>query len=142
MFDQTAAGTAVRHLAAFSTELDRRGIESDVITTGYRPRLHLHLVAEALHPDAAFEDNVIAAPDADGRWLLWWPWAEQIADAGHPAKAAETICAELDEDPRKPDDHDPADLLILTYPLDWLLLLFPRGGDSTDALDMGHLDLT
>jgi len=104
MSEQTA-DTAVGHLRALGTELDRRGIGSDVVTSGCRPRLRLHLVPECLYPDAAFEDNVVAAPGADGCWLLWWPWAEQIAAADDPAKAAELIAGELDEDP----GTDPAD---------------------------------
>ena len=98
MYDQTAADTAVQHLRALSAELDKHGIDSDLVTSGFRPRLRLHLVVEDLHPDAAFEDNVVAAPGADGRWLLWWPWAEQIADVDDPAKAAEVICGPLRDD--------------------------------------------
>lgn len=87
------------HLAALARELAGRGIDVEVIRSGYRPRLRLHLPGEELQPDAGFEDNVLAAPDADGRWSFWWPWIERICEAGSPAKAAEIITA-----PLKPDD--------------------------------------
>jgi hypothetical protein len=103
MYDKTATDTAVRHLRALGAELAGRGIESDVVTSGFRPRLRLHLVVEDLHPNAAFEDNVVAAPGADGCWLLWWPWVEQIADADDPVKAAEVICGPLRDDPGTDD---------------------------------------
>jgi hypothetical protein len=98
MSGQAAADTAAQHLRALSAELDKRGIGSDLVMSGFRPRLRLHLVVEDLHPNAAFEDNVVAAPGADGCWLLWWPWAEQIADANDPEKAAEVICGPLRDD--------------------------------------------
>jgi hypothetical protein len=100
MYDQAAADTAVRHLRVLGAELTGRGIESDVVTSGFRPRLRLHLVVEDLYPDAAFEDNVVAAPGADGRWSLRWPWAAQIAD---PVKAAEVIGGPLRDDPGADD---------------------------------------
>lgn len=103
MYSQTAADTAVRHLRALSAELTARGIGSDLVMSGYRPRLRLHLVPADLHPNAAFEDNVVAAPGADGCWLLWWPWVEQIADADNPAKAAEMICDPMRDDPGTDD---------------------------------------
>lgn len=98
-----AADLGERYLWALHAVLRNHGVESDVITSGYRPRLRLHLVVEDLYPNAGFEDNVVAAPGADGCWLLWWPWAEQIADADDPVKAAEVICGPLRDDPGTED---------------------------------------
>jgi hypothetical protein len=103
MDDRMAADKAGQHLRALGAELARHGVESDLVTSGFRPRLRLHLVVEDLHPNAAFEDNVVAAPDAAGHWSLWWPWAEQIADADDPVKAAEVICGPLRDDPGTDD---------------------------------------
>jgi hypothetical protein len=99
MPERTAADRAGQHLRALAAGLADHGIDSEVNMSGYRPRLRLHLPGEDLQPDACFEDNVLAAPDADGHWSFWWPWVERISDADSPAKAAEIISG-----PLKPDD--------------------------------------
>jgi hypothetical protein len=95
MTGRTADDQAGQYLAALAAELAGHGVDAEVITSGYRPRLRLHLPGEELQPDAGFEDNVLAAPDADGHWSFWWPWIERISGAGSPAKAAEIITAPL-----------------------------------------------
>jgi hypothetical protein len=97
-----AADPGEGYLWALHAVLRNHGVESDVITSGYRPRLRLHLPGEDLHPDdAGFEDNVLATNDVNGHWSFWWPWIEEMCVADDPEKAAAIILAPLWE-----DDHD------------------------------------
>jgi hypothetical protein len=94
-----SADPGARYLWALHAVLRNHGVESDVITSGYRPRLRLHLSGEDLHPDdAGFEDNVLAANDVNGHWSFWWPWVEEMCAADDPEKAAAIILAPLEED--------------------------------------------
>jgi hypothetical protein len=88
------------HLQILHSELLKHGIESDVITSGYKPRLRLNLLWDCLNPspDLTFEDNVLVAKGADSRWSFWWPWIEEICPADAPETAAEIISAPLTED--------------------------------------------
>jgi hypothetical protein len=40
---------------------------------------------------ALLNDHVLAAPDADGRYWFWWPWACRIAPADQAAAAADRV---------------------------------------------------
>jgi hypothetical protein len=83
---------ARRYLTALCAELAGRGVRSEVIVSGVRPRLRVS--SEAMHAgsaDAAFEDNVVAARCSAGTWWFWWPWAEKLAPAGDVVRAAGVI---------------------------------------------------
>jgi hypothetical protein len=51
--------------------------------------------------------DIIAAPDATGRWWYWFSWAERIAPAHAPAAAADAIISAFQ---RPTDDPEPPDL--------------------------------
>jgi hypothetical protein len=81
-----------RYLEELSSELRRYGLRSDVITSGVWPRLRIKgPCAAGGFADTAFEDHVLVAEGPGGRWSYWWPWVEEICDAGNTAKAAELV---------------------------------------------------
>lgn len=87
-------GTAARarlHLETLRTELFRRGLDSELVTSGFRARLRLKLPG-TFSDD--FDDNVVAA-EAGGEWMFFWPWIEPIGLAGDPAAAAESVLASV-----------------------------------------------
>jgi hypothetical protein len=88
-------GEEAGYLERLRVELSRRGLCCELITSGCKPRLRIHIQgAYGGFADAAFEDNVVAARP-DGRWSFFWPWVEQICAADDPAKAATVIMITL-----------------------------------------------
>lgn len=90
----SATAEALEHLTLLRTELARQGLESELVTTGARPRLRLRLpytFSDVFNDfNDVFDDNVVAA-EVSGEWMFVWPWAEPIAGAHDPAAAAESI---------------------------------------------------
>jgi len=92
--DLGAAPLAIARLEALRAELARRGLESELVTSGSWPRLRLKIPGTF---GDAFDDNVVAA-ESGGRWMFWWPGIELIGPAADPAGAAEIIADELGAD--------------------------------------------
>jgi hypothetical protein len=81
---------AVTYLDALAAELTARGMRAVVTTAAPTPAV---LVT---NPRAAvLNERVIAAPDGNGTWWFWWPWAERIAPAAVTADAAGVIISVL-----------------------------------------------
>lgn len=95
--------TAGRYLTALSAELAARGLKSELIRSGFRPRLRLYFEGMVTgFEDAPFEDNVIVSPCATGELWYWDPFIEKIAPADDAVKAAEMIA------PSGDGEHDDA----------------------------------
>jgi hypothetical protein len=94
------------HLRILHSELLKRGIESDIIASGYKPRLRLNLSSDCLNlsPDISFEGTVVVAKGTNSRWSFWWPWIEEICPADAPKKAAEITSAPLMGDESDTDE--------------------------------------
>ncbi len=96
---------AVGHLTALGSALRERGLASTVLTSGFRPRLHVETEMAGScgwhAAEYAFDDNVVAAPWADGTWWFFYPWAERIAPASQLAEAADKVVELLG-----PEDED------------------------------------
>jgi hypothetical protein len=84
-----AIDLAEQYLEKLHAELQKHGLDSEIIALGSRPRLRLDTPPG--YADADFEDNVLVAKAQDGRWMFWWPSLEQIAPADDLVKAAEVI---------------------------------------------------
>jgi hypothetical protein len=88
MRDETGASAeARRHLSLLRAELARQGLESELVTSGFWPRLRLRL------PGAfgdVWDDNVVAA-ELDGAWQFFWPWVEPIGRTDDPVAAAGSV---------------------------------------------------
>jgi hypothetical protein len=82
---------ARQHLETLRAELSRRGLDSELVTSGFRTRLRLKIPG-TFSDD--FDDNVVAA-EAGGEWMFFWPWIEPIGPAGDPATAAESVLASV-----------------------------------------------
>lgn len=94
-------------LERLRAELSLRGLRSEVITTGCKPRLRINIPgARGGFSDAEFEDNVVVAA---GRYM--WPWVEEICAAADPANAAKIIITTFGLDVSERDQHGevPAD---------------------------------
>jgi hypothetical protein len=81
------------------------GLDSTVITSGVWPRLKIRIPYAAAGFADTFEDNVLAIEGPGGRWSYWWPWVEEICEAGNAAKAAEIIAETLSIDARLCDEE-------------------------------------
>jgi hypothetical protein len=78
-----------------SVQLATRGVQCELITTGYAPRLRLEIPWLGGWDSAAFEDNVLAAQSQDGQWRFWWPWIRPIGFADDAANVAEYLAGTM-----------------------------------------------
>jgi hypothetical protein len=85
-----AAGTlpeAAELLEALAAELTRQGWTAQLhAPPGRIPSLSVTNPAATV-----LSDHVIAAPARDGTWCYWWSWAQRIAPAAAPTRAAKMI---------------------------------------------------
>jgi hypothetical protein len=86
---------AERHLTVLHGELLTRGIESEVVKSGFKPRLRIGPVIVDGWGHAAFEDNVVAAQTPEGIWWYWWPWIEKLGPASDPGNVARLLADEF-----------------------------------------------
>ncbi len=76
------------YLGKQRVELLTRGVTSEVITSGFRPRLRLdNPRLSGWFEAAAFEDNIVAAQCSKGDWWFWWPGGLALAGSGDQAGA-------------------------------------------------------
>lgn len=96
-----ATAEALRHLTVLRTELARHGLQSELVTSGYWPRLRLRLPGTF---SDAFDDNIVAA-ELGGVWMYFWPWAEPIGHTGDPVTAAGSVLVAVCLDGAGGSDH-------------------------------------
>lgn len=87
-------GPGEEYLTRLGEELRKRGVKCELVTTGCAPRLWLDIdwpPRLSGFGDPAFEDHVLAARDANGRWTFWWPWIEPIGPADDLSRAADYL---------------------------------------------------
>lgn len=82
-------------LEALGRELLALGVNSELITSGSRPRLQLGRWYGCWNADSSFEDHVLAAPVPGAGWSYWWPTIEMIGSAAEPVQAAQIIADQL-----------------------------------------------
>lgn len=80
------------YLRKLSAELLARGVTCELLITACVPRLRLEIPWLGGFENSAFEDNVVAAGEPDGRWRYWWPWVQPIAPVEDLAAALGHIC--------------------------------------------------
>lgn len=82
----------VGYLRKLGAELLARGVKCELAATGCVPRLRLDIPWLGGFENSAFEDNIVAADEPDGRWRYWWPWVQAIAPVEDMAHAVDHIC--------------------------------------------------
>lgn len=92
---RVSADPGQRLLEALGRDLHALGVESELITSGSRPRLQLGRRYGRSNADSSFEDHVLAAPAPGGGWSYWWPTIDMISEAGDSARAARIIADQL-----------------------------------------------